>query len=78
MYFDGKDGAYEPGYYFGTVDTATAPSKTGIQKLEVDFDDRTHAKIDLKRTQLYEPGAQPDKPGEADGEVAVAVRQDPG
>ena len=38
VYFDGKSGAYDPGYYFGTVDTATTPSKTGIQKLDVDFD----------------------------------------
>ena len=38
VYFDGTDATYQPGYYFGTVDTATAPSKTGIQKLDVDFD----------------------------------------
>jgi hypothetical protein len=77
VYFDGKGGAYDPGYYYGTVDTATAPSKTGIQKLGVDFDmDRTNTKIDLKRSQLYDPGTQPEKPGETDGEVAVAVTED--
>ncbi len=77
VYFDGKDGAYEPGYYFGTVDTATLPSKTGIQKLNIDFpDDRTNAKVDLKRSQLFQPGTEPQQPGETDGEVAVAVTQD--
>ena len=77
IYFDGKDSAYPSGYYRGVVDTATQPSKTGIQKLDIDFpDDRTNAKIDLKRSQLYEPGTAPEKPGEADGEVARAVTQD--
>jgi hypothetical protein len=77
VYFDGTDATYQPGYYFGTVDTATAPSKTGIQKLDVDFDmDRTNTKIELKRSQLYEPGTQPEKPGDTDGEVAVVVTED--
>jgi hypothetical protein len=77
VYFDGKDGAYDPGYYFGTVDTATTPSKTGIQKLGIGFDmDRTNTKIDLRQSQLYAPGTQPEKPGETDGEVAVAVTTD--
>ena len=35
VYFDGKDSAYPAGYYRGVVDTATQPSKTGIQKLDV-------------------------------------------
>ena len=74
VFFDGKDGAYQPGYYRGVIDTATTPSKTGIQKLDIDFpDDRTSAKIDLKRSQLYAPGTEPAKPGEADGEVAREV-----
>ena len=76
VYFDGKDGGYNAGYYRGTIDTATAPSATGIQKLDVDFpDDRTAARLDLKQSQLYQPGAAPAQPGAADGEVAVAVRQ---
>ena len=74
VFFDGKDGAYQPGYYRGIVDVAGAPSKTGIQKLDIDFpDDRTSAAIDLKRSQLYAPGTEPAKPGEADGEVAREV-----
>ena len=45
-----------------------------MQKLDIDFpDDRTTTKIDLKRSQLYEPGAAPAKPGQVDGEVARAV-----
>ena len=60
VFFDGKDGAYQPGYYRGIVDVAGAPSKTGIQKLDIDFpDDRTSAAIDLKRSQLYAPGTEP-------------------
>ena len=36
-------------YYRGIIDTATRPSKTGIQKLDIDFpDDRGNAKIDLE------------------------------
>ena len=54
VYFDGKSGAYQPGYYRGVIDTVTRPSKTGIQKLDVDFPDgRTNAKIDLKQPQIY-------------------------
>ena len=54
VFFDGKDSAYQPGYYRGIVDVAGAPTKRGIQKLDIDFpDDRTNAKIDLKRSQLY-------------------------
>ena len=54
VFFDGKDGAYQSGYYRGIVDVAGAPTKRGIQKLDIDFpDDRTNAKIDLKRSQLY-------------------------
>ena len=65
VYFDDKDAAYPSGYYRGVVDTATTPSKTEIQKLDVDFpDDRTNAKIDLKRSQLYEPGTAPENPGQ--------------
>ena len=57
------------------IDTATAPSKTGIQKLDVDFpDDRTSARLDLKRSQIYDPGTEPAEPGAADGEVARVVR----
>ena len=53
IYFDGKDAAYPAGYYRGVIDTATTPSKTGIQKLDVDFpDDRTSARLDLKRSQI--------------------------
>ena len=38
---------YPAGFYRGIIDTATTPSKTGIQKLDIDFpDDRTNAKID--------------------------------
>ena len=33
IYFDGKDATYPAGYYRGVIDTATTPSKTGIQKL---------------------------------------------
>ena len=32
VFFDGKDGAYQPGYFRGVIDTATTPSKTGIQR----------------------------------------------
>jgi hypothetical protein len=39
VFFDGKDGAYQPGYYRGIVDVAGAPSKTGIQKVDIDFPD---------------------------------------
>ena len=47
IYFDGKDATYPAGYYRGVIDTATTPSKTGIQKLDVDFpDDRTSAPPD--------------------------------
>ena len=57
VFFDGKDGAYQPGYYRGVIDTATTPSKTGIQKVDIDFpDDRTSAATDLKRSQIYAPG----------------------
>ena len=57
VFFDGKDSAYPAGYYRGVIDTATTPSKTGIQKVDIDFpDDRTSAKIDLKRSQIYAPG----------------------
>ena len=74
VYFDGKDTAYPAGYYRGVIDTATTPSKTGIQKLDVDFpDDRTSARLDLKRSQVYDPGTEPAEPGAADGEVARAV-----
>ena len=76
VFFDGKDGAYQPGYYRGIVDVANAPTKRGIQKLDVDFpDDRTSAKIDLLRSQLFAPGTAPAKPSRAAGEVAVAVAE---
>ena len=75
IYFDGKDATYPAGYYRGVIDTATTPSKTGIQKLDVDFpDDRTSARLDLKRSQIYDPGTEPAEPGVADGEVARVVR----
>jgi hypothetical protein len=75
VYFDGKEGGYDAGYYRGTVDTATAPSATGIQKLDVDVpDDRTAARLDLKQSQLHQPGAAPSQPGAAECAVAVAVR----
>ena len=54
IFFDGKDSAYPAGYYRGVIDTATTPSKTGIQKLDVDFpDDRTSARLDLKRSHSF-------------------------
>jgi len=57
VFFDGKDGAYQPGYYRGVIDTATTPSKTGIQKLDIDFpDDRTSAKIEGQRGSLTRAG----------------------
>ena len=40
----------------------------------VDFpDDRTSARLDLERSQVYEPGTEPTEPGVADGEVARVV-----
>ena len=52
VYFDGKDTAFPAGYYRGVIDTATTPSKTGIQKLDVDFpDDRTKAATIVSETQ---------------------------
>ena len=74
VFFDGKQGAYESGYYRGIVDEATAPNAKGTQKLEVDFlDDLTSTKIDLNKDQLYEPGTQPKNPTVEQGEIAVIV-----
>ena len=71
---DAKDGLFNAGYYRGTIDKVTAPSATGIQKATIDFpDDFTTAKVDLKKSQLYKPGTQPEKPTEEQGEVAVEV-----
>ena len=71
---DAADGLFSAGYYRGTIDKVSKPSATGIQKATVDFaDDFTEATVDLKRSQLYAPGTQPEKPADDEGEVAVEV-----
>jgi hypothetical protein len=71
---DAADGLFSAGYYRGTIDKVSKPTATGIQKATVDFaDDFTEATVDLKRSQLYAPGTQPEKPADDEGEVAVEV-----
>eukprot|EP01043_Picozoa_sp_COSAG02_P065631 COSAG02_NODE_9962_length_2063_cov_10.244681_1_plen_601_part_01 len=73
---DPKVGLYPAGFYRGIIDRATRPSKTGLQKLTVDFDDLTRDKdIVLREKDLVEPGTvQVQDINDDDGEVAQIVR----